>query len=117
MAMMKHRVGIAGFVALVLGSSAQAANLAPATTPTISPEIAAQYVHPHELIDIGKGRKLNLFFVGNGSPTVIFDSGLSDWSVIWALVQPGVAAHRTFSEKLFAEANPSTVVPRAIVIV
>ena len=89
---MKHAVGIAGFLSLVLGSSAQAASPAPATTPTLSPAIAADYVHPHELIDIGKGRKMNLFCMGKGSHTVIFDSGLSDWSVIWALVQPGVAA-------------------------
>ena len=90
---MKHAVGIAGFLLLVIGSSAQAENPAAAKTPTISPVMAAQYVHPHELIDIGKGRKLNLFCMGKGSPTVIFDSGLSDWSIIWALVQPGIAAH------------------------
>ena len=90
---MKHAVAFAGLLLLFLGPSAQAANPAPPTTPTVSPAIAAQYVHPHELIDIGNGRKLNLFCMGKGSPTVIFDSGLSDWSAIWALVQPGVSAH------------------------
>ena len=69
-----------------------------ATTPTVSHAIATEYVHPHDRIDIGGGRKLNLFCMGpndhdRGGPTVIFDSGLSDWSSIWALVQPGVAVH------------------------
>lgn len=50
-----------------------------------------EYVRPHDRIDIGAGRQLNLFCMGSGSPTVLFDSGLSDWSVIWARVQPGVA--------------------------
>ena len=61
--------------------------------PKLAPAIAEQYVHPHQLIDIGGHRKMNLFCMGQGSQTVIFDSGASDWSVIWALVQPGVAAH------------------------
>ncbi|EGF33687.1 abhydrolase, alpha/beta hydrolase fold-containing protein [Oxalobacteraceae bacterium IMCC9480] len=36
-------------------------------------------------------RRLNLVCMGHGEPTVIFDSGLSDWSFTWALVQPDVA--------------------------
>jgi len=47
-------------------------------------------VGPHQLVDIG-GRRLNLFCMGSGKRTVLFDSGGSDWSVIWALVQPAVA--------------------------
>jgi pimeloyl-ACP methyl ester carboxylesterase len=70
-----------------------AASPAAAATPTVPPAIAAEYVHPHELIDIGKGRKINLFCMGKGGHTVIFDSGGSNWSSIWALVQPEVAAH------------------------
>jgi len=62
-----------------------------AMTLTVPPAIAAEYVRPHVLIDIGAGRKLNLFCMGQGNRTVIFDAGGSDWSVIWALVQPGVA--------------------------
>ena len=49
-----------------------------------------EFTHPHEGVDVG-GRKINLFCMGSGGPTVLFDSGLSDWSSIWALVQPGVA--------------------------
>jgi pimeloyl-ACP methyl ester carboxylesterase len=86
---------LAAMAAIALSSNigANAASPPPAATPTVSPVIAAQYVHPHQLVDIGEGRKMNLFCMGQGSPTVVFDSGLSDWSSIWALVQPGVAAH------------------------
>ena len=91
--MLRDAIGIAGSLLLVFGPSARAANPAEATTPAVSPAIAAQYVHPHQLIDVGQGRKMNLFCMGNGSRTVIFDAGGSDWSVIWALVQPAVAKH------------------------
>ena len=58
---------------------------------TLSHDIAREYAHPHELVDVGNGRKMNLFCRGGGIVTVVFDSGLSDWSSIWALVQPQVA--------------------------
>ena len=63
---------------------------AAARPPTLASQVAAEYVRPHQLIDIG-GRKLNLFCMGEGQTTVLFDAGGSDWSVIWALVQPAVA--------------------------
>lgn len=49
------------------------------------------YTHPHQLVDVGNGRKLNLFCLGKGEPTVVFEGGGFDWSVTWALVQPAVA--------------------------
>ncbi len=58
----------------------------------VPPETLAEFVRPHQLVDIG-GRKLNLFCMGAGPRTVLFDSGGSDWSVIWALVLPEVANH------------------------
>lgn len=61
-----------------------------ATPLESSPDLAAEYVRPHSLVDIG-GRRLNLFCMGKGEITVLFDAGGSDWSVIWALVQPAVA--------------------------
>lgn len=54
--------------------------------------VARDYVRPQRLVDIG-GRRLNLFCMGEGPRTVLFDAGGSDWSVIWALVQPAVAKH------------------------
>jgi pimeloyl-ACP methyl ester carboxylesterase len=62
----------------------------PPAPAAIAPDLAAEYVRPHTLVDIG-GRRLNLFCMGDGKTTVLFDAGGSDWSVIWALVQPTVA--------------------------
>lgn len=45
---------------------------------------------PGRLVDIG-GYRLHLNCMGRGSPTVVFDSGLSDDSLTWYKVQPDVA--------------------------
>ena len=54
--------------------------------------VARDFVRTQRLVDVG-GRKLNLHCMGDGPRTVFFDAGGSDWSVIWALVQPAVAGH------------------------
>jgi pimeloyl-ACP methyl ester carboxylesterase len=51
------------------------------------------YLKPQQLIDVEGGRHLNLYCIGTGSPTVVFDSGLGEGMVAWALVQPQVALH------------------------
>lgn len=51
-----------------------------------------EYTRAHQMIDVGRGHKLNLHCMGNGDITVVFDSGLGDWSSAWALVQPSVGA-------------------------
>ena len=72
----------------------------------------AAYAHMQRRVDIGAGRKLNLYCVESGAarretvseqvreskqlgaqrqPTVIFESGLSDWSFTWAQVQARIA--------------------------
>ncbi len=33
---------------------------------------------------------MNLYCIGNGSPTVVFDSGWEDWAPLWATVQPRI---------------------------
>jgi len=38
------------------------------------------------------GARLNFTCVGDGSPTVVFDAGWSDWAPAWAVVQPRIAA-------------------------
>jgi pimeloyl-ACP methyl ester carboxylesterase len=48
------------------------------------------YSQPGERISIGSGR-LNLYCIGSGSPTVVFDGGWGDWSPSWAIVLPRVA--------------------------
>ncbi len=48
------------------------------------------YARPGRLVDVG-GFRLNLYCMGNGSPTVVFDSGWGDWAPAWSKVQPEVA--------------------------
>jgi pimeloyl-ACP methyl ester carboxylesterase len=52
------------------------------------------YASAQRLVDVGQGRRLNLYCIGTGTPTVVFDAGLANWSQIWGLVQP-VVAHTT----------------------
>lgn len=42
---------------------------------------------PGKLIDIG-GYRMHINCQGTGSPTVVLDAGLGDWSTHWAAVQP-----------------------------
>jgi pimeloyl-ACP methyl ester carboxylesterase len=52
---------------------------------------AAMYTQPGHLVPAGNHR-LNLYCVGHGSPTVVFDSGWEDWAPAWIKVQPVIAA-------------------------
>ena len=53
--------------------------------------IDSVYVHPARLVRVEPGRKMNLYCIGSGSPTVVFDAGLTDETSAWGLVQPAVA--------------------------
>ena len=48
------------------------------------------YARPGQLVDVG-GFRLNLYCMGSGSPTVVFDSGWEDWAPAWSKVQPEIA--------------------------
>src|SRR5438874_5231277 len=48
------------------------------------------YARPGQLVDAG-GFRLNLYCMGSGSPTVVFDSGWGDWAPAWSTVQPEIA--------------------------
>ena len=50
-----------------------------------------EYTHAHQRVDIGGGRRLNLYCMGSGEPTVLFEAGGFDAAFTWALVQPAVA--------------------------
>lgn len=50
------------------------------------------YSRPGRLLDAGDGARLNFVCLGTGSPTVVFDSGWSDWAPAWAIVQPRIAS-------------------------
>ncbi|HEY3859616.1 MAG TPA: alpha/beta hydrolase [Gammaproteobacteria bacterium] len=76
------------FATLLMSSSAVAAE----TTQTTVIDDPV-YTHAQRLVEVDPGRRLNLYCTGKGSPTVIFDSGLTDETDSWAWVQPVIAAH------------------------
>jgi len=51
-----------------------------------------EYTHAHQLVDVDHGRRLNVFCMGSGSPTVIFEAGGGDDSSAFRSVEPGIAA-------------------------
>jgi pimeloyl-ACP methyl ester carboxylesterase len=55
---------------------------------------ASAYLHPQQMVTVAPGRRLNLYCLGEGSPTVLFDSGLGDGTLSWRSVQ-GVVAKTT----------------------
>ncbi|RDS81791.1 alpha/beta fold hydrolase [Dyella psychrodurans] len=48
-------------------------------------------MHPQELVAVAPGRRLNLYCLGNGTPTVLFDAGLGDGTMGWRTVQGEIA--------------------------
>jgi pimeloyl-ACP methyl ester carboxylesterase len=48
------------------------------------------YAQPGQLVSVN-GFRLNLYCMGSGSPTVVFDSGWGDWAPAWSKVQPEIA--------------------------
>ena len=62
----------------------------------ITPAAAAPgdeiYVRPGMIAPARDGARLNFTCLGEGSPTVVFDAGWSDWAPAWAVVQPRIAA-------------------------
>ncbi|MHB1058491.1 MAG: alpha/beta fold hydrolase [Rhodanobacter sp.] len=74
-------------IGCLLISTLAAAQPAPAGPLITDPA----YTKPDRLVDVGGGRHLNLHCRGTGSPAVIFDSGLSDSTIAWALVQPAIS--------------------------
>jgi pimeloyl-ACP methyl ester carboxylesterase len=52
---------------------------------------ASAYMHPQQLVTVAPDRRLNLYCVGTGEPTVLFDSGLGDGTLIWRLIQTDIA--------------------------
>jgi pimeloyl-ACP methyl ester carboxylesterase len=49
------------------------------------------YSHPQQLVDVGGGRKMNLYCVGSGSPTIILESGFGSAMWTWGYVQGTLA--------------------------
>jgi pimeloyl-ACP methyl ester carboxylesterase len=51
---------------------------------------AQAYPPPGQMVDVG-GHRLHINCTGEGSPTVVIEAGLGDWSTGWGYVQPEVA--------------------------
>lgn len=81
---MNARSLFAALAAAALGGASAA------SASGVDPALGLAYARPHEAVDVG-GRKLDLFCMGSGPHTVLFDAGGSDWSDVWALVQPALA--------------------------
>jgi pimeloyl-ACP methyl ester carboxylesterase len=48
------------------------------------------YAKPGQLVDIG-GRRINLYCMGAGAPTVVLMAGIASWSPVWYKTQPVIA--------------------------
>lgn len=48
------------------------------------------YTRPGLIAPARDGARLNFTCLGQGSPTVVFDAGWSDWAPAWAVVQPRI---------------------------
>ncbi len=49
------------------------------------------YARPDQMVQVEPGRRLNLYCLGAGAPTVVFESGLAGDMSEWGAVQPVVA--------------------------
>jgi pimeloyl-ACP methyl ester carboxylesterase len=60
--------------------------------PQPSPDLSLTvYAKPQQLVELRDGRKIHLFCLGKGSPTVILTAGRGDWAAIWGKVQAPIA--------------------------
>src|SRR5690242_21765752 len=79
------RMGMRTWLLLLLLASVFDVNASDDSAPADS-----LYARPGQLVDAG-GFRLNLYCMGRGTPTVVFDSGWGDWAPAWSKVQPQVA--------------------------
>ncbi|WP_195763642.1 alpha/beta fold hydrolase [Duganella guangzhouensis] len=71
----------------------------------------AEFSVPHQLIDVGGGRKMNLYCSGQGAVTVVFDAAAGDAGWAWYRVQPEVARQTracVFDRAGFGFSDPAT---------
>jgi len=75
--------GLLGVLVLLLLAGAVSESLSEAAD-------ARAYPPPGQMVDVG-GFRLHINCTGEGSPTVVIEAGLGDWSTSWDYVQPEVA--------------------------
>ncbi|HEY6895004.1 MAG TPA: alpha/beta hydrolase, partial [Rhodanobacteraceae bacterium] len=67
-------------------------SIAAAAEPPAAPDPALSvYATAATLVDIGGGRRINLRCSGEGTPTVVLESGATADSMAWHAVQPSIA--------------------------
>jgi pimeloyl-ACP methyl ester carboxylesterase len=77
--------------AAITGAALIAAGLGAAYELVAQKRAVANFPPPGKMVDIG-GRRMQLECIGTGSPTVVFEAGLSmDGALTWALVHESVA--------------------------
>jgi pimeloyl-ACP methyl ester carboxylesterase len=65
---------------------------APAQPASPAPPVSAEtYAHPAQLVRVQGARRLNLFCLGQGTPTIILDSGVGGGAYAWYKVQSKIA--------------------------
>lgn len=74
------------FLAAFLATPASRAEPAPIPEQDMTP-----YLAPQRLVDIGKGRTINLVCLGQGSPTIILTAGTGGWSFAWRTIHSALA--------------------------
>ena len=82
-----RRAGLGVGVLLLMGATAGATFEVVAASRD-----AAAYPPPGRLVDVGS-HQMHIACVGEGSPTVVFESGLANMSADWANIQPSVGAY------------------------
>jgi pimeloyl-ACP methyl ester carboxylesterase len=89
-----HFMNLQRIVLVVLSAALVTARGSHAAPAAATQAQIAPYMTPQHLVQVGKGRAINLVCLGHGSPTVVLSAGLDAWSVWWWRVQP-VLAKRT----------------------
>lgn len=81
----RRKLGVVSTLALsglLLGTNVRAA------PPPIDD---AAYLRPARLVPVESGRRLNLYCIGSGTPTVVLEAGHGDGLTTWARVQPAIS--------------------------
>ena len=80
--------------------------------PQPSPDLSLTvYAKPQRLVELRDGRKIHLFCLGKGSPTVILTAGRGDWAAVWGKVQAPIALKTrvcTWDRAGFGFSDPSS---------
>lgn len=78
-------------VAMLVGLAVLAAGAARAAEPSVALQWWVGYLADAQAVKLPDGRTMTLFCLGQGSPTVLLDSGLGDGAWSWSGVQGAIA--------------------------